>query len=86
MRISVLVHGHFKSTSSVGMEEQTYSFPDGTGMRIRDLPERRYPWCILLRERLGKIECRNFLPFLPPLRVDVLMLKATSILLPRLTY
>ncbi len=37
MRISVLVHGHFKSTSSVGMEEQTFSFPDGTGMRIRDL-------------------------------------------------
>ncbi len=37
MRITVAVHGHFKSTSSVGKEEVSYTFPDGTGMRIRDL-------------------------------------------------
>ncbi len=37
MRIFVAVHGHFKSTSSVGQEEAEYSFPDGNGMRIRDL-------------------------------------------------
>jgi hypothetical protein len=37
MRITVAVHGHFKSTSSVGQEEASYTFPDGTGMRIRDL-------------------------------------------------
>ena len=37
MRITVAVHGHFKSISSVGQEESNYSFPDGNGMRIRDL-------------------------------------------------
>ena len=37
MRITVSVHGHFKDTSSVGQEQASYSFPDGTGMRIRDL-------------------------------------------------
>lgn len=39
MRITVAVHGHFKSTSSVGQEEATYTFPDGGGLRIRDLLE-----------------------------------------------
>ncbi len=37
MRITVAVHGHFRSTSTVGQEEASYSFPDGNGMRIRDL-------------------------------------------------
>ena len=37
MRISVAVHGHFQSTSSVGQDETAYTFPDGNGMRIRDL-------------------------------------------------
>ena len=37
MRITVSVFGHFRSTSSVGQEEATYTFPDGAGMRIRDL-------------------------------------------------
>ena len=37
MRITVAVHGHLRSTSSVGQEEVSYTFPDGTGMRIRDL-------------------------------------------------
>ena len=37
MRITVAVFGHFKSTSSVGQDETTYTFPDGNGMRIRDL-------------------------------------------------
>jgi len=37
MRITVSVHGHFRSTSSVGQEEANFTFPDGTGMRIRDL-------------------------------------------------
>jgi hypothetical protein len=37
MRISVSVYGHFKSTSSVGQEEASYTFADGAGLRIRDL-------------------------------------------------
>jgi hypothetical protein len=37
MRITVSVYGHFKSTSSVGQEESSYTFSDGSGMRIRDL-------------------------------------------------
>lgn len=37
MRITVAVHGYFRSTSSVGQEEANYTYPDGSGLRIRDL-------------------------------------------------
>jgi len=39
MRITVAVHGHFRSTSSIGQEEMTFTLPDGGGLRIRDLLE-----------------------------------------------
>ena len=39
MRITIAVHGHFKSTSAIGSDEMTVSLPDANGMRIRDLLE-----------------------------------------------
>ena len=37
MRITVLVHGHLRETSSVGHDEMTFALPDAGGMRIRDI-------------------------------------------------
>ena len=39
MRITIAVHGHFKSTSSVGNDEMSFTLPDADGLRIRDLLE-----------------------------------------------
>ena len=39
MRVTVSVHGHLKSSSSVGHDEMTFTLPDAGGMRIRDLLE-----------------------------------------------
>ena len=39
MRITIAVHGHFKSTSAVGNDEMTFALPDADGLRIRDLLE-----------------------------------------------
>ena len=37
MRITVAVHGHLRSSSSVGHDEMTFTLPDAGGMRVRDL-------------------------------------------------
>jgi hypothetical protein len=37
MRITVAVHGHFRSTSSIGQDEMSFTLPDGGGLRVRDL-------------------------------------------------
>ena len=37
MRITVAVHGHLRSSSSVGHDEITFMLPDAGGMRVRDL-------------------------------------------------
>ncbi len=37
MRITVSVHGHFRSTSSIGQDEMSFTLPDGGGLRVRDL-------------------------------------------------
>ena len=37
MRISVLMHGHLQSTSSVGQDELELTLPDSGNVRIRDL-------------------------------------------------
>ncbi len=37
MRITIAVHGHFRSTSSIGQDEMTFTLPDGGGLRVRDL-------------------------------------------------
>lgn len=37
MRITVAVHGHFQSTSSIGQAEMSFTLPDGGGLRVRDL-------------------------------------------------
>jgi len=39
MRITIAVHGHFKSTSAVGNDEITFALPDADGLRVRDLLE-----------------------------------------------
>ncbi len=39
MRITVSVHGHFRSTSSIGQDEMSFTLPDGGGLRVRDLLE-----------------------------------------------
>lgn len=37
MRITVLMHGHLQSTSSVGQDELELTLPDSGSVRIRDL-------------------------------------------------
>jgi len=39
MRITIRVHGHLCETSAVGKDELTFSLPDASGVRIRDLLE-----------------------------------------------
>ena len=39
MRITITVHGHLRHTSTVGQDELTFTLPDASGVRIRDLLE-----------------------------------------------
>ena len=39
MRITITVHGHLRHTSTVGQDEFTFTLPDASGVRIRDLLE-----------------------------------------------
>lgn len=61
MRISVAVHGHLQDTSAIGKEEVTFTLPDASGFRIRDLLEslnileeeiRR----IIINGRIGRLD------------------------------
>jgi hypothetical protein len=55
MRVTVSVHGHLKSSSSVGHDEMTFTLPDAGGMRIRDLLDGLN----ILEEEIGEVSANG---------------------------
>ena len=51
MRITVAVHGHLQSISSVGQDEVVMTLPDSGALRVRDLLEALN----LIEEEIGQV-------------------------------